>query len=717
MARAPLTDYGGGTAIEWALVLQAATFEPVLFRQTAGGFGSEAAGATAFPADQWVKWAVTFDAATRVVSLYVNGAVTYTKTVAADIVSTVGSELTFGAATGIQANGSVASAYYYVGRCLTAPEVATLGGGGAVGLRWGQVPPALRTGLKGWWDFGESAAVTTETFANQHDPTRPFLSTALGVPLDWETPPVDPVITAAVGGGPEGGADLTVFFKAGSAWRGTPLTIDRPGVTVTRYGSGTDPLISGFSETFAAGGWTLVSGTSYKRAAATEIGWLLKPSEECVTTAEVLSIQLTSAQVQATANSFGWIADNGGELHVNAGADPDTVSPSGYLGAAVGLACLFGTDGSVDNLRVQQVRFAGWAMTRPGQGGGHAISLTLDAGEEAVFAAVTSVQSGYHSLTAGISGGGAVTILVGKYGLCQNRREGGDVTPAAGANCNAIACNGGGYEFLELDSAIVTTAQPSISQTPGSAGGGGIICHGDRVAPPAEMICLIGTRYAAGVDMDPSSYADMGDLTVAATPDACRAWLIGETTGVSGQIALSLQENVACIDARNATAIAPGSGYVLAPPVGLCWLANASVLIDADGVGTVDILGNLPPGASGLQVINGEFRVLNGTTVNLTTPAQASRLTADFNVRNTLIATPGASATTLGSADATDLTHCAEWDFDLAGTTAPVALASDPGYRPTGVAALLGAGTATGAMEYDQTGTVRATPPAIGARE
>jgi hypothetical protein len=587
----------------------------------------------------------------------------------------------------------------------------------ANGHRAETLPYAVKAKLKSWWQLYRTPGDLTQTNFPDHFGVSDLVKATgngNGTPLF-----PDPPVTTAGGGGPTGGADLTVALDAGNVWRdGTPLVCGRPGVTITRYGSGADPLLSNFTRTYAPAARTHDSGNTYYWTETAEIGWLCRVGEECDHTATALSLQLTPAQVRATPGSFCWDAGTN-RVYVNVGQDPDIDSPAGWLGAPVGV---YWSMSNCDNLYIRSVRGCGWGLRRPGTGGSDGLTVTLDTGEEAVLAGVTMVQTGYHAVVCGASNGGVLTVIGGRYGLCQNRREAnsGDGTNAiAGSDSYAIAANGGVYECLLVDVELVSGAQPSCLQTVGTPGGWGFISHANGVAGVSEMVCLVGTRYTQGGGTVPQGTAQIGYVKVAATPDLCRTWVVSETTTVAGLSLLAIEPYVAVVNAVNTTTITlPAGGYCLSAPVGPCWLANSAGTWDAAGFPTADVFGNLPTDGTGLQLINCEIRVVNGTSVRLGTPGQAARLTADFNLRNTLFAFPGATSI-LGAVDVSQIDHCAGYGISLAGSTAPVTLASDPGFFPSPevATALAGAAAAAGGVAYASDNTTRPVTPSIGSRE
>lgn len=142
---------------------------------------------------------------------------------------------------------------------------------------------------------------------------------------------------------------VNVKLKAGSRWR-TTTEVDANNNSVSAYGTGPAPILSGFTQTIASGGsaWTNATGDRWTTTDITDCGWIRDQNSDWGTVYREVT---STGEVESTA--YSWFA-SGGTLHINAGSgiDPNDIdweatpaSGSSYSGII-----LSGHGGRVDGI-------------------------------------------------------------------------------------------------------------------------------------------------------------------------------------------------------------------------------------------------------------------------------------------------------------------------------------------------------------------------------
>lgn len=149
---------------------------------------------------------------------------------------------------------------------------------------------------------------------------------------------------------------LALLLRRGQVFRSNSgLNISKDHVTVAGYGDGARPQVSRFTLELppGGGGWIQVSGTHYKRGPAlTTIGWVRRQDASLAPPRRMTD----AAGVTATMHSW-WYDPVSLELHVNLGADPDSMAfEAVYANSDDGIVV------SGDGCRIDGIRCDGWGV-------------------------------------------------------------------------------------------------------------------------------------------------------------------------------------------------------------------------------------------------------------------------------------------------------------------------------------------------------------------
>lgn len=216
------------------------------------------------------------------------------------------------------------------------------------------------------------------------------------------------------------GSNVALKLKCGSVWR-TTTQIDIKGGSISAYGSGDAPYISGFTTTIASGGsaWTVATGDRYTTTVA-NCGWI---REQGYDWAKVYKRAASTAEVEATPNSW-YITGTTLSINAGTGINPNNVaweiSPTGganYYGIITDE-----TGGRIDGLVI-----AGQAC-EDDTGASYAVNV-LVRGEE--VACTTNCEMYYHPVhnwghaVSGGSTGGRSLLMDCTLGWCASSGVGG----------------------------------------------------------------------------------------------------------------------------------------------------------------------------------------------------------------------------------------------------------------------------------------------------
>jgi hypothetical protein len=655
----------------------------------------------------WYFVSVTYDLATSTATLSVNGGERVARTVAT-MPSAVYSGVDGGLLKISQQHGSAAVNGSYAKhaiwtRTISRAEELELYNSG-FGKRYDVVPNSLKTGMLSWWEMNEApSSAAAATFVDRRAVANFTIST-------FREPPIaaDPVVNALA----PAGADIALKFKRGEKYVGG-LSVQRPGCVVTDYGTGNKPVLTMF-DVVISNVWTLVSGTTYKIALATKPGWVKKLGDDYLPFDLILAKAADGADCQATADSF-WYDGGNSELHLNVGADPATVSPTGWEGTTAqevnGLqAYVF----SSNFQRAENVIFLGSGISEPGATSGYGLQILGTANQEFVGKNLDVFYTGYHAIGQ-ITDNGITTLEGCKAGLCCNRNQEATTDEAANGTIYVAFDGSGGNEWIMWDCEVNHGTLPSYDWTT-NAGMGGFIAHGSTLADRPALCLSYGTIYrnsdhlcGYGTASSGIEAADWGDL---------RSWIVNEVLESNYPstfgIVSSTNTDVACVNSSISTARAFAEGYLLGGSN--YWLVNCTMNADlASSASGYNIISNIPVSGSIVRMINCRIDVANHNGV-ITFATESNPLTLECE--NTIISRTGTGSLVLGTnVAAGDFTNCAWFGATAVGTGA-VTLTANPSLTtfPNAQSQLYNNGL-PGLVEYDRNDASRPTIPTIGPIE
>lgn len=161
--------------------------------------------------------------------------------------------------------------------------------------------------------------------------------------------------------------DTAFLLKRGDEFIGTSeLLIDTNNVTVGAYGTGDKPLIHHFTETGTTG-WTLVSGTTYRRDVTNDVGWVREIADRLSTTplCHVNSSGDVGTAITNAAGTWWWGDDSGtNRLYVDIGQDPTGLLEWALFDDTNDAAILL--DPASTGVRVDNIRAEGWGLEADG---------------------------------------------------------------------------------------------------------------------------------------------------------------------------------------------------------------------------------------------------------------------------------------------------------------------------------------------------------------
>lgn len=246
-----------------------------------------------------------------------------------------------------------------------------------------------------------------------------------------------------------GDVDTAFYFKRGDEWledlgMKAGRTIDN--FAVLDYGDSNDakPLFSAFTIQFTSG-WTLVTGTTYKRTETRGLAWLrdnakkLKATYQCYNQADVETYGSVSAQETHDVSGAFWYDKVGDELFVNFGVDPNTITIETLLGTGsndIG-SRKCGVSISGDGCYCRNIRADGYGLPLTSDASTATQTTGMKCGggvdDSIVFQGCESYWSGSHTFTynSGVEGGGGgafFTLIDCKTGWTQNNGLAGNTS-------------------------------------------------------------------------------------------------------------------------------------------------------------------------------------------------------------------------------------------------------------------------------------------------
>lgn len=272
------------------------------------------------------------------------------------------------------------------------------------------------------------------------------------------------LITNTVGSG-----NVAYLMKRGADLRATAgglgLSIDWANVTLGAWGSGNDPIYSGFIDDDGTSWTSTGTGAYYKTF--TSAFWVRKATNPwtdlAVGTETVFTKRTSQATVEANNNSWWW--DSGtNRLYVRIGANVDPGNSDNFI--QVCRCDSFGLlAGNADNIRIENSMALGFGMGTVGSQKYSLMSVARDANTN-VFYNCHGYYSGHHVVGHLVSGagnaGGISTWINCTWGLGR--------VDAAGASTMFVAfANDGGHEFILRGCRCLYGALPDSGSTGWSA--------------------------------------------------------------------------------------------------------------------------------------------------------------------------------------------------------------------------------------------------------
>lgn len=609
-------------------------------------------------------------------------------------------------------SGSMDDAAYWssapgAGGSLDNTSIATLYSAGR-GLRFEEVPPAMRPSMAAWWKLDEPTGAVTYSDALNNSPL-----TRQGAPA---------ILSAGYQQAP---ADLRLRFQGGDTWKDTSgFVVQRTHVTLDSYGTGMANF-SRFTQTYQTG-WTNVSGNLWKRAEPVAVVWVRPASDPLGT---IYKSERTSATTAGYTNSFFYDAvgndpNSGGvpTLYLNPGpgVNPNTVV-GGFEGATEGGEWRV----EADNVRFQDLRVHGAGMTRAGSTESiyglkinhHGQSLPR---AEFVGVNLEFYFTGYHSMAQIGRNDSIVTFVNCRVGLCTNRdgngvTSGGDVTPFVSYNDN------GGQEFILADCEVSYGGLPSwdwAAQPGGRHGSFGTLQHTGSATSPALSIAL-RTRFPD----NPWQVINSTRVYSASAANLAgvRAYIVGEAPadGISSLPGFGVFDSAYVNNVYKHLVRRPNSNTVaLYYGQFSGWVINTTVQVDARDwqfttTGHAIYFSNAT--TVNVQLINSRFEVINNNVEEffLIQPFN-SPVGSTFLMQNSIYSVSGTRAGRLGTIGSGGLDHNAYYSqvapaggMNAENDPAPVFLNRAPrNGAPAFTDPLAGAG-ATSSLGFDQSGRPR----------
>ena len=664
-------------------------------------------------ADTWSFVQVWYDQATRVLSASVDNGTPRTVTLPSQLVASANVLRVGGGSFGNVYSGDYSRFFFVRDVVPTGAQCEAMHNGGK-GLRsytLGGLRTLFATNSGSFWDLNGMAGTMTYSDAiSGQTLTRSTAQNSVVIP----GPDADAAVSST-GGVITGGANIACLFKRGDKFTDAGLSSanHRANITIADYGSGNKPVLSLFTVPIA-NTWTLVSGTRYKRTNAA-VGWVKKIGDDYLPFSLVLFKAGSAAECGATASSFFY--DNAaGELHINVGADPATVSPSGWEGTARTPTLSHSIAGNFQ--RVENLILLGSGITEPGNASGYGLVVGGATGEEHVLKNLEVFYTGYHAI--GHISTKAIGTWIGcKAGLCANRNETGTTGQAANGTIYVSFCGNGDQECVMWDCEVSHGPLPSYDWT-GNDGMGGMLAHTAGSNFPALMLSY-RTTYAT--TNHPCGYGTSFGTAESFAWAGQRAWCIEERIRAPYRSGFSVPSrydagggvwsSVVTSGYRADLPITGSAGYLFGSRG--YWLLNSTFEIDCAGYSnTFNIFGNVASNTA-YVALGCRFSVTNTNGSGVVRIGDSSAVGAISGPwTNTVFTCGGTVAATRGTAPTTMFTNCAFFGMVGIGTN-PVTLGSNPAILGTDPQ-LRGLGV-SGQVEYDAGNLNRNANPSIGPWE
>lgn len=358
-------------------------------------------------------------------------------------------------------------------------------------------------------------------------------------------------------------AGCAIKLKCGSVWR-TETTIALGTGSISSYGSGSKPRITGFTQTIAAGAgsFTSAAGDRYTTTAISTLGWLLC---ESLPLSQPMRLVASTAEVEAT--PYSWYA-SGGTLHVNI----DGVDPNLYDWAATPASgsafdgITHGAGSRIDGIRVDG------QSCRSTFSQDYAIQF---AGTTDEVGCVTNCELYYHHL----HNGGTLTTGTGGRLLYKSCTMGWCYDDTATLFVNYMS--GGGNESIVADCSFPYGALPKTAAKTG-AECKAVYSHTDG-SGTVDALHVINCTIPTGTEFAPSSLGNAGNFAAVTDPhDSPYVFYkcVHERTGLNAATLFWNSNMVwaACrlfLKPRDSTTLAmsitPGKGWIVACYIDVDW--------------------------------------------------------------------------------------------------------------------------------------------------
>lgn len=315
-------------------------------------------------------------------------------------------------------------------------------------------------------------------------------------------------------------ADLEFSFNRGDTFRSTTgITISgHTKVAIDDYGTGDRPLLTAFTRTYASGGavWTQVGGTDeWTAAESNDIAWCKYQGPTGSTT--LLQRVTSSANVQATPQSFWWDPGGANLLHVNAGTG---INPNNKNFEAVISNSVSGINIQSDGCRVDNINTEGWGchrITTATQAEG--VHVQLSGTDMALVSRSRSAFCSSHAMAYyGVSTNGIAVFVDDQAGFTKYNGGAGET------EFNFFSTNGGHEVFAVNCDAFAGTLPSNDWYVAGTTIARGRGFFGHTAGGTASYLCTYYCKESNNALITPSVPCQSGtwwnNLPTAASPTA-----------------------------------------------------------------------------------------------------------------------------------------------------------------------------------------------------
>lgn len=652
-------------------------------------------------ADTWQFVEAWFDTTTRSLSIAVNNAAPVTVTKPTQFPSTT-NPMTCGSGGWATGNfpGDMARAFFVRDVVPTNAQRSAMWNNGK-GLRsylLGSLRSVFVNNGGSFWDMNGVSGTTTYADAISG---RTFTRNVAQNPVVIPGPDADSAVTST-NGVISGGGDFAVLFRRGDRFVGK-FNCNRGNVTVADYGTGRKPIISDFSVSIT-NSWTLVAGTTFKRACS-PVGWVKKIGDDVYPFELVLFKEVSAAAVQSRLNSF-FYDTVAGELHLNVGANPASVSPSGWEGTVRGSLTPNSAIGDVN--RIENLIILGSGITEPGNPSGYGLQITGTLNQEHVCKGLEVFYSGYHAI-GHISTKAIGTWINCKAGLCASRNEAGLTSYVADGTVYVSYSGTGDQEMILWQCEINHGPLPSYDSQAGNNFAGYISHTADASMPALNLI------YECGFIA--SNYPVAEAYTVGQSPITSwaqsRCWVYGGylTGNYTSQFQIGVGLHCTYVNQNAGVRYGNIPGVLFGGLQGI-WLANSTITADAASLGGAAL--NLFQTSAVARFVNCRVDVINSGAGGVKIANGA--LGSGTLFENCIFTISTTGSVILGDATTGQFDRCAFRGMTGVGTS-PVNLVNTPMLKSSNNSWQLYGTGKTGITEFDSNGKTRRTIPTIGPFE